>query len=104
MQIRVRIRIQGFDDQKFEKMYMYSLKNIFWVKNCYLLNPKPPLRVSKLQENPSAQKKEHPAHEILNFFLFLWVLFAFLDPDSADQNQSGHGSETLDKSFIMRCQ
>jgi hypothetical protein len=33
----------------------------------------------------------------LNFLLFLWVVFALLDPDPgpADQNQCGSGSETL---------
>jgi hypothetical protein len=40
--------------------------------------------MSKLQEKPSAFKREHSALQnmkILNFFLFLWVIFALLDPD-----------------------
>jgi hypothetical protein len=35
------------------------------------------------QKKPSALKREHPALEnmkILYFFLFLWVIFALLDP------------------------
>jgi hypothetical protein len=42
----------------------------------------------KLQEKPSALKKEHPVlknMKILDFFLFFWVIFALLDPDPATQ-------------------
>jgi hypothetical protein len=41
-------------------------------------------RTSKLQEKPSAFKREHPALQnvkFLNFFQFLLVIFALLDPD-----------------------
>ncbi len=37
-----------------------------------------------LQEKPSALKIEHPTFQkmkYLHFFLFLWVIFALLDPD-----------------------
>jgi hypothetical protein len=37
----------------------------------------------KLQEEPSAHKREHPALQnmkFLDFFLFLWASFALLDP------------------------
>jgi hypothetical protein len=57
----------------------------------------------KLQEKPSALKREHPALQnmkILYFFLFLWVIFALLDPDPATQintDPCGSGSATLDK-------
>ncbi len=41
---------------------------------------------TKLQEKPSALKREHPALkkgnlEIYKFFLFLWVILPLLDPD-----------------------
>ncbi len=39
----------------------------------------------KLQENPSALKKEHPAllnMKFINFFLCFWLIFALLDPDT----------------------
>jgi hypothetical protein len=61
----------------------------------------------KLQEQPSALKREHPVPKnmkILNFFLFVWVIFALLDPDPATQINAdpwgsgsgyGSGSETL---------
>jgi hypothetical protein len=42
----------------------------------------------KLQEKPSALKREHPVlknMKILDFFLFLWVIFALLDPDPIQQ-------------------
>ncbi len=40
--------------------------------------------MSKLQEKPSALKREHPALKkikFIRFFLCLWVIFALLDPD-----------------------
>jgi hypothetical protein len=59
----------------------------------------------KLQEKPSAHKREHPVlknMKILDFFQFLWVIFALLDPDPVTQidpcgSGSGYGSrsETL---------
>jgi hypothetical protein len=57
----------------------------------------------KLHEKPSALKREHPVlknMKILDFFLFLWVIFALLDPDPDPATQinadpCGSGSETL---------
>ncbi len=46
---------------------------------------------SKLQKKPSALKREHPALQnmkFLNFFLFLWVIFALLDQDSESESGS----------------
>jgi hypothetical protein len=40
--------------------------------------------MSKLQEKLSALEREHLALQNIscfNFFLFLWVIFALLDPD-----------------------
>jgi hypothetical protein len=60
----------------------------------------------KLQEKPSALKREHTALQnmkILYFFLFLWVIFALLDPDPATQinaDPCGSGSETLQNIVI----
>jgi hypothetical protein len=52
---------------------------------------------------PSALKREHPVlknMKILDFFLFLWVIFNLLDPDPDPATQinadpCGSGSETL---------
>ncbi len=53
-------------------------------------------RTSKLQEMPSALKKEHPALKkikFINCFLFFWAIFAILDPDPDCES----GSTTLFK-------
>ncbi len=64
------------------KIFLY----IFWIKNCNLLIPK-------------ALKREHPSLQnmkFLNFFIFVWVIFALMDPDPHwILIQSGFGSETL---------
>ena len=60
------------------------------IKNCNLLIPRPPKRTPKLQEKPSALKREHPVlknRKILDFFLILWVIFALLDPDPDPEAQ-----------------
>jgi hypothetical protein len=47
--------------------------------------------MSKPQEKPLALKREHPALQnmkFLNFFLFLWVIFALLDPDPDSESGS----------------
>jgi hypothetical protein len=47
---------------------------------------------SKLHEKPSALKREHPALQkmtFLNFFLFFWVIFAFLDPETLSKTSLG---------------
>jgi hypothetical protein len=49
----------------------------------------------KLQEKSSALKREHPVlknMEILDFFLFLRVIFTLLDPDPQFECGSGSGS------------
>ncbi len=43
-------------------------------------------------------KIEHPPLQnmkILYFFLYLWVIYALLDPDPATHNECGSGSTTL---------
>jgi hypothetical protein len=45
-------------------------------------------------EKPSALKREHPVlknMKILDFFLFLWVIFALLDPYPDLQFECGSG-------------
>jgi hypothetical protein len=52
---------------------------------------------AEVQEKPSALRRELPALQNMkfyNFFIFLWVIFALLDPDPADQNQCGSGTLT----------
>jgi hypothetical protein len=89
----------GFYDLKLEIFIAGNLISIFLIKNCnYLASIKD--GTPKLQEKPSALKKEHPVLKnikILDFFLFLWVIFALLNPDpatqiNADPCRSGYGS------------
>ncbi len=84
IRIRIRIqhfkwiRIQGFDDQNLKvKIQLKNCLIFFLIKNFCLL-------MSKLQEKPSALKRDHPPLKkikFVNFFLCLWVIFALLDPD-----------------------
>jgi hypothetical protein len=72
------IRIKDFDVQKLKK------KNTAEIFLYLLFNKKNNLRMSKLQEKPSALKREHPALQkmkFINFFLCLWIIFALLDTD-----------------------
>ncbi len=75
-----------------------QLDNFFYIKNCYLLIPGPPKRMSKLQEKPAVLKREHPTFQnikFLNFVLFVgsflpsWIRFC--PPGSG----SGSGSTDL---------
>ncbi len=69
IRIRIHFRIQDFDDQKLKKKNKAEIFYLF---------------LNKLQEKPSALKREHPALQkmkCINFFLFLWVIFALLDTD-----------------------
>ncbi len=62
----------------------------FFIKDCNLL-----ISRRRLQEKPAAFKREHPAlkkNKFITFFLFLLVMFAFLDPDP--YCESGSGSRT----------
>jgi hypothetical protein len=57
--------------------------------------------MSKLQKKPSALKRDHPALQNIKiriFVLFLWVIFALLDPDPDPRTQINadpRGSTTL---------
>ncbi len=64
----------------------------------------PTKRTSKLQEKPSAIKENIQHFETWNFLTFfycLWVFFALLDPDRADQNQCWSGSATLPVRLVV---
>ncbi len=110
MRIRIRIQVEGSDDQKLIKVYNWK-KNLilFFIKSCNLLIPRFSLRTSKQQEKASALKREHPTHQnlkFLPFFSFLWFIFALLDPDPGpvttkiNADPCGSGSETL---LVVNC-
>jgi len=87
--IQIRIRIQHFSlfSSEFRtrsgsgsrvlmtKTWKKQLKNIFFfiIKICNLLIPKPPKWTSKLQEKPSALKREHPALQKITFINFFSI-------------------------------
>jgi hypothetical protein len=50
--------------------------------------------MSRLQKKPPAHKKGHPTLQNMNFFYFLWVIFALLDPDPDPYSNYGSGSES----------
>jgi hypothetical protein len=56
----------GFGDQKLEEIQLKKMYR-FLIKNLNLIILKPPLRTSKLQEKPSALKREHPALQQMKF-------------------------------------
>ncbi len=78
---------------KMGKNYSRKKINVLLIKNCSLpvLIPRPPKRTSKLHAKPSALKREHAVLKNLFFklFLFLWVIFAFLNPDPHSQGGTG---------------
>ncbi len=67
-----------------EKKFKFSFKNF----NLFI--PRYPWRTFKLQETPSALRKDNPALQTkkMLYFLLLFVIFALLDPEPADQNPS----------------
>jgi hypothetical protein len=71
--------ISGFRVLMTKKCTVLQLKKSkFFIKN------------SKLQKKPSALRREHPALQNMKFLLvlFLVVIFAFLDPDLADETSA----------------
>jgi hypothetical protein len=73
--------------------------DIFMIKNCYLLIPRPPYRTSKLQEKPLDQKRENPALQNMKF-IFLWVIF--YPPGSGSTDLIESGSETLNSLLVSK--
>jgi hypothetical protein len=64
--------------------------------------------MSKLQEKPSALKREHPALQNMKFFFSIFVgnFFALLDPDpdsksgSTDLMESGSNSDPQSETLL----
>ncbi len=77
-----------------------QLKKFFWIKNCHFTYPNVSIKdvqATGKDISPNKRTSNTSKQEILHCSLFLWVIFALLDPhlDPADQNQCGSGSETL---------
>ncbi len=69
---RIRITIQGFDDQKMKKIELKT-KIIFWSKIAIYLSLGL-LRTLKLPEKPSTLKREHPALKKKNLLPLFYLL------------------------------
>ncbi len=94
------VRIQGFDDQKFTKIYSWK-KICFASKTTIYLSLGSIKDVQVTKEAFSSQKRTSSTwkHEIYIFFLLLWVIFALLDPDpDTGDSEYGSGSTNLTES------
>ncbi len=84
------IRIQDFDDQKFKKMYGWENSNIFFLSKIAIY-----LSLGLHKEAFSPQKRTSKNMKFLDLFLFLWVIFALLEPDPDSESVSGYWSTDL---------
>jgi hypothetical protein len=88
--MRMRIQIQGFDDQKMGKIYSSKKIYIFSIKSCNLL-PYPQASIKDVQATGEAfipQKKTSSTSK-REFSALLWVILALMDPDPYSQCGSG---------------
>jgi hypothetical protein len=90
--MRIRIRIQGFDDQKWQKIKRGIKKNVIYI---FLgLHKGRPSHCTADAFSP--HYREHQELKKLKFLpLFQFIALLDPDPDPADQNQCGSRSETL---------
>jgi hypothetical protein len=77
--IRIQFRIQGFDDQKFTAVKLFSDGKIAIYLSLGL--QKGCSEATGEAFTPQKRTSSTSKHEILDFFLYLWVIFALLDPD-----------------------
>ncbi len=85
------IRIQGFNDQKLEKIHRW--KDFYYL---FLLKVAIYLSLGLHKERPSIRGSLQPSKENIqhfktwNFFtfLFMWIFFALLDPDPDSKSRS----------------
>jgi hypothetical protein len=61
--------------------------NIFLIKNCNLQYSIKDIQAT--EEAFSLQTSNFKKHEIFQIFLFLWLIFALLDPDPDSESGSG---------------
>ncbi len=105
VRILIRIRIQGFDDQKLKKTKSWNFFFFFfWTNIAIKLSP------GRHKGRPSYRRSLKPSKEkilhfkkwnFVNIFLLLWVIFALLDPNprcesvygSKDPIESGSNSD-----------
>ncbi len=97
----MRIQIHCFDEQHLSNFYSWTENLYFFIKNCNHLSVGLPKNVQATVKAFSPRKRtsstsKHTGNmKLLYFLLFLWVIFALLDPDPADKNQCRSWSTTL---------
>jgi hypothetical protein len=101
----IRIRIQGFNDQKLKKKITAEIfYYFFWDQKLQFTHPYASIRTSKLQKKPSALKGSHPTLQNMNFKNFSTFVGHFCPPGSGstDPIESGSGSATLAVVYILK--
>jgi hypothetical protein len=73
--IRIQSGSRVLMTKNWKRKYSWFFLNIFLIKNCNLL-------MSKLQEKPSALKREHRAHQEWNLLTFSTFVGHFCPPGS----------------------
>ncbi len=77
------IWIQGFDDQKVKKKNQLKLVFLFLIKITLYLSHQASIKdVQATGEVFHPQKSSFSTRNLSTFFLFLWVIFALLDPNT----------------------
>jgi hypothetical protein len=100
LSMRIRIQIQGFDDQNLKHVHLRKIFIFFLSKIAIYLS------LGLHKGRPSYRRSLHPlerenlALQDLNFLHTLWVFMALLDQDPADQYECRSGSTTLPESKI----
>ncbi len=89
----------GFWWPKLKKLQIKFLK-MFFYQNCNLLIPRPPKRMSKPQEKPSALKRGYPALHNMKFLNFFSIFVAHFCPPvswfgSNDLIESGSNPDSI---------
>jgi hypothetical protein len=91
----------GFDDLKFKKIYSGKFNFYFLDQKLQFTYPQASIKDSQATGEAFSLQKRTPVlknRKILDFFLFLRVIFALLDPDPAthiNADPCGSGYETL---------
>jgi len=96
-------RIQDFDDQNWRKNTAENFLYIFWSKFAIglSLSLHKGLTVQATGEAFSPKKRTSSAkNAIYKFFLYLWFIFALLDPDPDCEYGSGYGSRDIIESVL----
>ncbi len=67
IRFRIRIRIHGFDDQKWEKIYSWNFFKYFFDQKLQFTYPSAFIKNAKLQKMPSAQIQHFKPWDFLTF-------------------------------------